>query len=141
MQVQSLVGQTLLSIRADAGGAIPPGYTNPLPPRLWSGPVDLLLTAGTVQVQPCEVPEEGRYPSLGIEVCQSDSASASPELAEAQPFLPARITDVRLWDSLGEGPVSAVDLVLDGGVTLTIRHVYPPMTLGIDIWPEGRHAP
>ena len=125
MQFEALIGQTLISVAAHVSSAstMPVGYTNSQPPGLWSGPVDLLITARSVQIQPCEVPEEGRYPSLGVQVAESSVGSASPNIDDTNFFLPARIYDVRQWDSLGERPVSAIDLILAEGTTLTIRHV------------------
>lgn len=97
-----------------------------------------------VQVSPCETPMPGAYPALGIKLEEGSESTtmpvgwpenwtASEQLDEIQKCLPAAITDVRVWDSLGEGPDSAVQLVLATGLTLTIRHQYPPMTLGVDI--------
>jgi hypothetical protein len=104
--------------------------------------------APVAQVSPCELQVPEHYPSLGIELREwSDSPDIQrgPEgtefpvmrLSEVAAFLPGSIVDVRLRDSLGEGPVSAVDLVLSTGATLTIRYIYPPMMLGVDVWPEG----
>jgi hypothetical protein len=95
------------------------------------------------QIAPREVEVVGRYPSLGIELRQwshSCQVQRSPDgkefpvslYADVVGFLPALITGVVLRDSLGEGPASAVDLELNSGLTLTIRHIYPPMMLGIE---------
>lgn len=107
-----------------------------------------LADSPVAQVLPCEVQVPDQYPSLGIELREwrdSPEIQRGPDGAEfsagrfpeVAPFLPASITELRLWDSLGEGPVSAVDLILSTGPTLTIRHIYPPMMLGIGFWPEG----
>jgi hypothetical protein len=140
MQFDVLLGQTLQAIHANVF-APHPAWIDSRHPQFWCGPVALVLGSDAIQVVPREVPINGQYPSLGIQISPLSEASSSADLEGAAAFLPARISDVRLWDSLGEGPVSAVDLVLDSGVTFTIRHVYPPMTLGIDIRPEGRHEP
>ena len=102
-----------------------------------------------VQVRPCEVSLPGKYPALGIElrdwpespgIQRWDGGEFAVPTPEAlQQLLPATIQDVRLWDSMGEGPVSAVDLVLSSGATLTLRHVFPPMMLGVDVHIGGRH--
>jgi hypothetical protein len=141
MQFDALVGQTLQSISMHLS-EVHSAWVDARTPKLAGAYADLTLATGlTVQVQPCEVPIVGQYPALGIALSDSAGASSVASLAEAAPFLPAQIADIRLWDSLGEGPVSAVDLVLLSGVTFPLRHIYPPITLGVDIWPEGRHDP
>jgi hypothetical protein len=108
-----------------------------------------LSNSVSVQVRPCEVSIPNQYPALGIEMidwarppgiqCWLDGPEFAVAIpAEVEPFLPATISDIRLWDSMGEGPVSALDILLSTGPTLTLRHVFPPMMLGLDIHPEGR---
>src|SRR5512139_1106803 len=87
-----------------------------------------LADSPVAQVLPCEVQVPDHYPSLGIELREwrdSPEIQRGPDgtefsvsrLPEVAPFLPASITELRLWDSLGEGPVSAVDLILSTGPT------------------------
>ena len=84
------------------------------------------------------------YPALGIELREwlgpadiqrwengEEYAAATPR--EVQQLLPATIQEVRPWDSMGEGAISALDIVLSTGPTLTLRHVFPPLMLGLDI--------
>jgi hypothetical protein len=150
MEFTDLVGRELISVRL-CRTEIHKAWIDARSPSIATYYVNLeLASSPSAQVQPCEVQVPNSYPSLGIELREwSDSPAiqrapdgaefAVERLAEATRFLPAFLTDVRLWDSLGEGPVSAVDLVLSTGLTLTVRHVYPPMMLGIDVFPEGRH--
>jgi hypothetical protein len=119
-------------------------------PQIATYAANLELAGATrcVQVRPCEVPIPSEYPALGIELCDwpepaeiqrwgGEYTVATPK--EIQQLLPATIQDVLLWDSMGEGPVSALDLVLSIGATLTLRHVFPPMMLGVDVHIGGRH--
>jgi hypothetical protein len=139
MQFDSLIGQTLRSFGARLS-SIHAAWVDAKTPELVTDHVELNLTSGkTSEVQPCEVPIAGRYPALGITLCNGSRTSSGTTLKQTEAFLPAQVADVRLWDYLGEGPVSAADIVLAGGTTFTIRHIYPPTTLGIDIWPEGQH--
>lgn len=114
-------------------------------PALQSCFVNLVLKGMPVlQIVPTEVEIPGKYPALGVEFKEQqvlpseDSwdegsqlvAIAAPEIV---PYLPSTISEANVWDALGEGPDSALTLVLANGVTLTIRHIYPPMILGIEI--------
>ena len=108
-----------------------------------------LAQSPMVQVAPCEVEIPGAYPALGIKLQEVSEATempagwpedwkASTQIDEIQKYLPATISEVRVWDALGEGPDSAVQLVLATGLTLTVRHQYPPMTLGVDLGARSR---
>ena len=102
----------------------------------------------TVQVSPCEVSIPGAYPALGIKLQEVSSSTrmpagwpenwrASEQIDAVRKYLPAVIAEVRVWDALGEGPDSAIQLVFVTGLALTVRHQYPPMTLGVDISRRG----
>jgi hypothetical protein len=100
--------------------------------------------ASSVQVVPCEVPIHNAYPALGIDVQELPPPSVVPEglqalerLDEIQDCLPASVAGVRVWDALGEGPDSAIEVALETGVTLIVRHMYPPMSLGVDVLRQG----
>jgi hypothetical protein len=101
----------------------------------------------SVQVVPCEVPIHNAYPALGIAVQESPSPSglleglqALEQLPEVQECLPAKVAGVRVWDALGEGPASAIQVALESGVTLIVRHMYPPMSLGVDVLRQGNSS-
>lgn len=144
MKFESLTGKKLLSIRLLSVGTHP-AWVDSSSPQIATYAANLELADSTcVQVCPCEVPIAGKYPALGIEL---RDWSGSPgvqrwgegeEYSVAMPkeldrFFPAMINDLRLWDSMGDGTLSALDLVLSTGPTLTLRHVFPPMMLGLDI--------
>jgi hypothetical protein len=148
MDFNGLLGRSLKAVWLSRF-QVHPAWVDASSPNIATCIVNLEFTnLPATQVSPCEVPVLNRFPALGIEL---GDWSGSPEiqrwpdgsefalhqLAEAASYLPASISSVRLWDSLGEGPVSAVDLVLSTGLMLTIRHIYPPMTLGIDFRPHA----
>jgi hypothetical protein len=98
-----------------------------------------------ISVMPCEVEDPGHYPALGIELREvadppnqgqwyEGTPTPAEVLVELAPHLPAVIAEARLWDALGEGPDSALDIVLDNGVKLTVRHIMPPMILGVEVF-------
>lgn len=144
MEFSVLAGKRLLSLRLMSVGTHP-AWVDSSTPQIATYAANLELAGKTrcVQVCPCEVEIPGRYPALGIELREWPEAPGiqrwdggecvvvTPE--ELQQLLPATIEDIRLWDSMGEGPLSALDLVLSSGATLTLRHVFPPMMLGLDV--------
>lgn len=144
MEYSALVGRQLLSLRMRNVGTHP-AWVDASTPQIATYAANLeLADSYCVQVRPCEVSIPNQYPALGIEMLDwLDSPEiqrgvdghafdvTTPE--EVKPLLPAIISAVRAWDSMGEGPISAVDLTLSTGVTLTLRHVFPPMMLGLDI--------
>lgn len=152
MEFTALTGLRLLSLRLRSVGTHP-AWVDSSTPQIATYAANLELAGETrcVQVRPCEVPIPDKYPALGIELLDwpelpgiqrwegEEYPVATPE--ELQQLLPATIQDVRPWDSMGEGPVSALDLVLSTGATLTLRHVFPPMMLGVDVHIGGRHEP
>lgn len=149
MEFTDLVGRELLSLNLLNTGTHP-AWVDSSTPQIATYAANLELAESVpVQVRPCEVPIPNQYPALGIEIIDwSESPGiqrwpGAPEFAVSTPaevatFLPATISAIRLWDSMGEGPVSALDLLLSTGPTLTLRHVFPPMMLGLDIYPAGR---
>jgi hypothetical protein len=103
--------------------------------------------APSVQVVPCEVPIHNAYLALGIDVQELPPPSVVQEgmralerLDEFRECLPARVAGVRVWDALGEGPDSAIKVALDTGVTLIVRHMYPPMSLGAEVLRQGESS-
>lgn len=140
-----MVGQTLEALWMSPPGEAHPAWEDGTTATISTGLVKFALVGGSsVQVLPCEIPIPGAYPALGIEFHEALHAHDVPptwpeglraleQLDEVQRHLPGTIAHVRVWDALGEGPESAIQLILGTGVALTVRHTYPPMTLGLDI--------
>jgi len=145
MNHSSMVGQTLEALWMSPPRKAHPAWVDETTAAISTDLVNFALVGGSsVQVLPCEVPIPGAYPALGIELhgwlhaqevplTWPDGWRALEQLDEVQRHLPGAIAQVRVWDALGEGPESAIQLILGSGVALTVRHTYPPMTLGLDI--------
>jgi hypothetical protein len=149
MEFTDLIGRELRSLNLLNTGTHAAWVDNSTPQIATYAANLELVDSISVQVRPCEVPIPNQYPALGIEMIdwaeppRIQRWPGGPEFSvstpsDVVPFLPAIISDVHLWDSMGEGSVSAIDLVLSTGPTLTLRHVFPPMMLGLDVHPEGR---
>jgi hypothetical protein len=89
---------------------------------------------------PCEVAIDNAYPALGLDVRELATQSIPfyglrtlVQFDEIQQYLPARIVDVSVWDALGEGPDSGIRISLETGIALVVRHIYPPMSLGLEV--------
>jgi len=82
-------------------------------------------------VKPCEVDIIDRYPGLGLMLEDVD------KLESSIPFnitgLPLRVSEIVQSDHLGEDVINQYVFVLENGANLVIRHVFPPMTLGINV--------
>ena len=107
-----------------------------------------LVGGSSVQVLPCEVPIAGAYPALGIEFHESlhaqDVPPTSPEgwpaleqLDEVKRHLPGTIAQVRVWDALGEGPESAIQVILGTGSCAYCKARIPADDLGLGHRADG----
>ena len=85
----------------------------------------------TFTIQPCEVELQDRFPALGLEVSEEKSQEQSYLLKMVG--LPSKILEIKQADYLGEGVENQVELILNNDKKVVIRHVFPPMTLGIKI--------
>ena len=85
----------------------------------------------TLSITPTEVELPRRYPALGLMLSETTATTLS-EMFEI-PELPARIEQVTHIDYLLEGTTNQIELVLLNGRKLIIRHVFPPMTLGVKL--------
>ena len=94
--------------------------------------IQLVFDDGTMYLaQPCEHSIEGRYPALGLRLNSIDSLTVENVFpVEGTPVL---VTNVISSDNLGEDVVNQWVLNLENGMHLVIRHVYPPMSLGIRV--------
>jgi len=148
MEFGALTGKRLLSLRLMSVGTHQ-AWVDSSTPQIATYAANLeLAESRCVQLRPCEVPMPEKYPALGIEMDDWPDAPGIQRWGkeeiivetpkEIQQFLPAIIQSVKPWDSMGEGPISALDVILSTGVTLTLRHVFPPMMLGVDVHIGGR---
>lgn len=85
----------------------------------------------TFTIQPCEVELPDRYPALGLEL--NEGKFQRPSSALKMVDLPSKILEMEQIDHLGEGVENQMVFTLKNGKTIVIRHVFPPMTLGIKI--------
>ena len=82
-------------------------------------------------IKPCEVNIEGSYPSLGLNL-ESEVTEGLMSTINIK-NLPQRIKHTIQDDYLGEDVINQYILVLDSGNKIIIRHVFPPMTMGIRV--------
>ena len=85
----------------------------------------------TFTIQPCEVELPGRFPALGLKVSEGKFQEQS-FLLEME-GLPSKILEIKQDDYLGEGVENQTKFTLKNDKKVVIRHVFPPMTLGIKI--------
>jgi hypothetical protein len=82
-------------------------------------------------VKPCEVDIIDRYPALGLSLEEIEKVEL------LTPFnitdLPMRVSNIIQSDHLGEDVINQYTLVFESGCRVVIRHVYPPMSMGIRI--------
>ena len=82
-------------------------------------------------VKPCEVDIIDRYPGLGL--CLEEIEKIELLMPLNIIDLPMRVCNIIQSDHLGEDVINQFVLVLENGKKLAIRHVFPPMTMGIKI--------
>jgi hypothetical protein len=85
----------------------------------------------TYSLCPSEIELEGRYPALGLELKEGKVQVASFQLKTVA--LPSKLTKIENADHLGEGVTNQIVFTLDNGKKVIVRHVFPPMTLGIKV--------
>jgi hypothetical protein len=98
-----------------------------------------------IKISPCEVDlGPDRYPGLGLALqhCTSEALSFISHsghivdavlLAEAAALVPFSIARIEESDPLGEDTASQYSLTTNNGHLVTFRHMFPPMTLGMDV--------
>ncbi len=87
-------------------------------------------------VRPCEVEAKDRYPALGLSLREIEAVNL-PVLFKV-PCLPMRVEEVVQTDCLGEDVINQYVIAMENGSKIVIRHVFPPMTMGIRF--EQRNA-
>lgn len=145
MKTGELVGQKLESILAYPSRPIHPAWADDSTPSINSWAVFLRLEGGFLLcVSPCEVELSGEpYPALGLALELSESAVSEQQpdgrIIEAIAIeklprnLPQEIVGVEESDPLEEGATSQYTIRLESGDFVTIKHIMPPMMLGISI--------
>lgn len=144
MEAKYLIGKTIAEISAYPPQAIHSAWRNEPTPHVYTYMAFLKLEGGElIGISPCEVTLEGeRYPALGLslERCRDDSIRLhQPDgrviyavpLSEAAFMLPFEVRNVVESDPLGEGAVSQLRIEGVGSRAITLRHIMPPITLGI----------
>jgi hypothetical protein len=82
-------------------------------------------------IKPCEVDITDRFPGLGLLLEKVDTLESSIPFNITD--LPLRISEIAQSDHLSEDVINQYVFVLENGSSLVIRHVFPPMTLGINV--------
>ena len=146
MEASLLLGKAVRNIWLFRSAGVHPAWVGELTLPIVGFDAFLELTDGElIQISPCEVnlgPD--RYPGLGLALqpCAAEalqfvapsgrSVEAVP-LAEVTPFLPFSIAEIEESDPLGEDTVSQYSLATDNGWRVILRHIFPPMTLGMHV--------
>ncbi len=82
-------------------------------------------------IKPIEVDLPERYPSLGLSI--SDAKATNMELSLNDLNLPSKVVNVEQSDFLGENVINQYKLMLHNNQTLIVRHVFPPMSMGVKV--------
>ena len=144
VDTSSLIGKTIADVLAYPRLEIHPAWVDEATTPVATTDAFLVLEGGTLaKVSPCEVSlDSHRYPSLGLEVraCSHESLALTTtggrvvmptRVEELCTLLPLRVETVVESDPLGEGAVSEVTILGSVGRAIILRHIMPPMTLGI----------
>jgi hypothetical protein len=141
----SLVNQTIQAILTPACESVHPAWVNEMTTPIATSMAVVHLANGTLLlVKPCELRlDPNKYSSLGLELtaCSPkmlhwnapDGAPVTMQPIDAvMALLPFHVTAVEQTDLLQEGAVSELALLNQAGARIVLRHIMPPMTLGID---------
>ncbi len=82
-------------------------------------------------IQPCEVDLPDRFPALGLSIEQVKSSGPKSVFTAFEQL--NRVVDIEQSDFLGEDTINQYSLTLDNQKKVIIRHVLPPMSMGIRI--------
>jgi hypothetical protein len=153
VELSSLVGRTIQEVRAFVCPPVDPAWVDELTTSIVTSAAFLQLVDGIlVRVEPCEVESRpGGYPDLGLslEICEASALRMStdagkPRLAlpvdAAAPLLPFTIVRADESDPLKERGAIEFRLIGARGEQLVLRHILPPITLGIAVR-AASHAP
>lgn len=146
MELTSLIGKTAQDIRAFPGARVHSAWVDELTTPIVTSAAFIQLSDGVlVRVVPCEVESRtGGYPDLGLSITavgadalrmdlgNNKSVSAQP-IGAAAPILPFEILSAEESDPLVERGAIEFRLGSRNDDVLILRHVMPPMTLGIEV--------
>ena len=94
--------------------------------------INLVFDDKTIfQVKPCEVEITGRYPRMALSLEKIESVNCQSSFDAL--CLPMKVEEVIQNDYLGEGAVNEITLGLVNKSRIIIRHVFPPMTMGVKL--------
>ncbi|CAM3662905.1 MULTISPECIES: hypothetical protein [Pseudoalteromonas] len=82
-------------------------------------------------VKPCELDLPDRFPALGLSIDQVNSSRPKSVFTAFEQ--PNRVVGIEQSDFLGEDTINQYSLILDNQQRIIIRHVFPPMSMGIKI--------
>ena len=82
-------------------------------------------------VKPCEIDLPERYPGLGLSITESKSTKMVSALEELN--LPSKVVHIEQSDFLGEDAINQYQLTLQNNKSIIIRHVFPPMSMGVKV--------
>ncbi len=153
MESAALVGKTIQDVRTFTCERFHPAWVDELTTSIATSAAFLQMADGLlVRVDPCELESpSGGYPSLGLTLDRCEvsalrltlgggrSVIAQP-LSAASAILPLTVLRAEESDPLQEGGLSEIRLIGPDGTALLLRHIMPPMTLGIEIR-RAPHAP
>jgi hypothetical protein len=153
VELSSLVGKTVQEVRAFPGALVHPAWIDELTTPIVTSAAFIQFSDGQlVRVDPCEVESRtGGYPDLGLSITAvgadalrldrggTKSQFAQPVEASA-PLLPFEILSAEESDPLVERGAIEFRLSARNGDLLILRHIMPPMTLGIEVR-RSVHAP
>lgn len=150
MDIASLVGKSIRNFWAFRLNGVHPAWIDANTFPIAAGDAFLELSDGNfVKISPCEVSRgPDRYPALGLEVrpCSKDELTFRFEngrIVEAKPLeesasvTPFLIAEVEAFDPLGEDTITQYSFLAAGGNIVEIRHMMPPMTIGIRVSPAA----
>lgn len=144
METRDLVGKTIVAVACCPLLEMNAAWVTALTPAVCTYVVFLELAGGdVVVVSPCEVALDGeRYPALGLslDICDRSEMLVPPRdgiapeviaLGIAGPLLPLEVERCVESDLHGEGVVSQIRIEGTSSGALVLRHIMPPMTLGV----------
>jgi hypothetical protein len=150
VDVTSLVGRSIRNLWAFRLNGVHPAWIDANTFPIAAGDAVIELSDGNfVKISPCEVSlGPDRYPALGLEAqpCSERELrfrSANGEIVEAEQLVESaslvqfHISRVDALDPLGEGQATQYSFHADDGDLIEIRHMMPPMTLGIRLSPAA----